>query len=156
MVTPLLISLPFAAMLVAVARADLDRRIVPNRILATGAAWAVAASVLVRPEALAELAIAAAAAFLALLAVALARPGGMGLGDVKLAGVMGLFLGEAVAVALLVAFLAGSVVGIGLVARDGREAGKRALPFAPFLALGGLAGMVAGPELVELYVTRLV
>ncbi len=156
MVPPLLISLPFAAMLVAVARADLDRRIVPNRVLAPAAAWAVAASVLVRPEAVAELVIAGAGAFLTLLAIALARPGGMGMGDVKLAGVMGLYLGTAVAVALLVAFLAGSVLGIGLVVRDGREARKRAIPFAPFLALGGLAGVVAGPELVDLYVARLV
>jgi leader peptidase (prepilin peptidase) / N-methyltransferase len=143
--------LPFAAMLVAVAFIDLEHRVVPNRILGPMAIWALASGVLFRAEELPALLIAGAAAFLFLLVAALAYPGGMGMGDVKLAGVMGLYLGRSVAPALLVAFLAGSLVGLAIVLHSGPAARKRAVPFAPFLALGGLVGLLAGPELVEFY-----
>jgi leader peptidase (prepilin peptidase)/N-methyltransferase len=73
------------------------------------------------------------------------------MGDVKLAGVMGLYLGASVAPALLVAFLAGTLAGLGVIAREGRGARKKGVPFAPFLALGGLVGLLAGPELIDLY-----
>jgi leader peptidase (prepilin peptidase)/N-methyltransferase len=76
------------------------------------------------------------------------------MGDVKLAGVMGLFLGIAVIPALLAAFLAGSAVGVAMVARHGVAARKRGVPFAPFLALGGLVGLLVGPELLALYAER--
>lgn len=148
----LAVQLPFAAVLIAVAGIDLEHRIVPNRIVAPAAAWGVAASAAVRTGELPELLMAGAAAFLALLLAALAYPAGMGMGDVKLAGVMGLYLGASVAPALLTAFAAGSVVGIALIARHGSAARKRAVPFAPFLALGGVVGLLAGPELVDLYV----
>jgi leader peptidase (prepilin peptidase)/N-methyltransferase len=151
----LLLELPFVAMLVAVAAIDLDLRIVPNRILAPAAAFALPAALILRPGDLPELLVAGAAAFALLLAAALVRPGGMGMGDVKLAGVMGLFLGVAVAPALFVAFLAGSVAGLVVISRVGVSGRKVAVPFAPFLAAGGLVGLLAGPELVNLYVERL-
>jgi leader peptidase (prepilin peptidase)/N-methyltransferase len=88
------------------------------------------------------------------LIAALAYPAGMGMGDVKLAGVMGLYLGLSVVPALFVGFLAGTVVGIGVMARDGAGARKKGVPFAPFLALGGLVGLLVGPELVDLYADR--
>ncbi len=141
-------------MLIAVAGIDLDHRIVPNKILLPAAIWAVAASAVLRPGELPELAIAGAAAFSFLLVAALLRPGGMGMGDVKLAGTMGLYLGAAVAPALLVAFAVGAGVGIAIMARHGAEARKRGVPFAPFLALGGLVGLLAGPELIDLYTTQ--
>src|SRR5215208_5837691 len=97
----LLLELPFAAMLIAVASIDLEHRIVPNRILLPMAVWGVGATAVVRPDALLESLIAAGAAFASLLVTALAYPGGMGMGDVKLAGVMGLYLGVSVAPALL-------------------------------------------------------
>ena len=147
----LVLDLPFAAMLIAVAAIDLEHRIVPNRILAPLAVYAVPAVAFVDLGALPEHLIAAAAAFAVLLAAALAYPAGMGMGDVKLVGVMGLFLGSAVAPAMLIGFAAGSVVGVALLVRHGAEARKRAVPFAPFLALGGLIGVLAGPELVDLY-----
>ncbi len=150
----LLLELPFAAVLIAVAAIDLDLRIVPNRILAPAAAFAPLAALVLRPADLPELLVAGLAAFALLLAAALARRGGMGMGDVKLAGVMGLYLGSAVAPALLVAFVAGSVVGLGVIARVGAAGRKMGVPFAPFLALGGLVGMLAGPELVGLYLER--
>jgi leader peptidase (prepilin peptidase)/N-methyltransferase len=150
----LLVDLPFAAMLIAVADIDLEHKIVPNRILAPMVVWAVAASALIRPDMLPELLIAGAAAFMLLLLAALAYPGGMGMGDVKLAGVMGLCLGVAVAPALLIAFFAGSIVGVAIMLRHGAAARKRAVPFGPFLALGGLVALVAGQELVHLYAHR--
>jgi leader peptidase (prepilin peptidase)/N-methyltransferase len=70
---------------------------------------------------------------------------------VKLAGVMGLYLGASVAPALLTAFLLGSVVGVALMVRHGAGARKKGVPFAPFMALGGLVGLLAGPELIDLY-----
>jgi leader peptidase (prepilin peptidase)/N-methyltransferase len=150
----LFLELPFAAMLVAVAAIDLEHRIIPNRIVVPAAIFGLVAAALLERSQLPELLIAGAVAFTALLAAALAYPGGMGMGDVKLAGIMGLYLGAAVAPALLAAFAAGAGVGGAILARDGASARKRALPFAPFLALGGLVGLLAGPELVHLYQSR--
>jgi leader peptidase (prepilin peptidase)/N-methyltransferase len=148
----LVVLLPFAAMLIAVADIDLEHRIVPNKILLPMAVWGVAASAFVRPDALPELLIAGAAAFAFLLAAALIHPGGMGMGDVKLAGVMGLYLGASIAPALLAAFLSGSLVGVGMLVWHGAEGRKRGVPFAPFLALGGILALLVGPQLVHLYV----
>jgi leader peptidase (prepilin peptidase)/N-methyltransferase len=75
----------------------------------------------------------------------------MGLGDVKLAAVMGLFLGRDVAVAIVVALLVGSAVGLALIARRGAAARKQAIPFGPFLALGSVVGLLAGGSLTDLY-----
>jgi leader peptidase (prepilin peptidase) / N-methyltransferase len=144
--------IPFTAMLVAVAGIDLDHRIVPNKILLPAAIWGVVTAVAFRPDMLVELLVAGAGAFTFLLLAALAYPAGMGMGDVKLAGVMGLYLGAAVIPALFVAFVAGSLVGMVTIAREGAGARKKGVPFAPFLALGGLVGVIAGPELVDLYV----
>jgi leader peptidase (prepilin peptidase)/N-methyltransferase len=147
----LLVDLPFAAMLIAVADIDLEHRIVPNKILAPMAVWAVVASAAFRPEKLPELLIAGAAAFLFLLAAALVKPGGMGMGDVKLAGVMGLCLGLPVAPGLLIGFFTGSLAGVLIMLRHGFGARKQTVPFGPFLALGGLVALIVGPELIDLY-----
>ena len=150
----LLLELPFVAVLIAIAGIDLEHRIVPNRIVAPAAVWALAAAALVASDELPELALAGVAAFLFLLIAALAYPAGMGMGDVKLAGTMGLYLGVAVAPALLAAFAVGALVGVGIMAREGAGGRKKGVPFAPFLALGGLVGVLAGPELVDLYSDR--
>jgi leader peptidase (prepilin peptidase)/N-methyltransferase len=146
--------LPFAAMLIAVAGIDLDHRIIPNKILLPAAIWGLAATIAFRPHNIDDSLIAGGIAFSALLLAALAYPAGMGMGDVKLAGVMGIYLGSGVAPAMLAAFLAGSVVGVAIIAREGRDARKKAVPFGPFLTLGGLVGVFAGPELVDAYVDR--
>ncbi len=75
------------------------------------------------------------------------------MGDVKLAAVMGIFLGRAVAPALLIAIFAGAVVGLALIAVHGGEARKRALPFGPFLALGGTAALLVGDQILDAYMS---
>jgi leader peptidase (prepilin peptidase)/N-methyltransferase len=148
----LLLELPFAAMLIAVAGIDLEHRIVPNKILLPMAVWGIGAGAAVRPDMLPELLIGGAAAFTFLFVAALVHPKGMGMGDVKLAGVMGLYLGASVAPALLIGFLTGSVVGVAILAKHGAAGRKRGVPFAPFLALGGIVALLVGPELIDLYV----
>lgn len=150
-----LLGLVLVAVLVAVTLIDLEHRIIPNRILLPAAVAALAILALTRRGDLLEHGIAALAAGGFLLAAALAYPSGMGMGDVKLAGVIGLFLGVAVAPAMLIAFLAGTLVGIGIMARKGaREGRKTAVPFGPFLALGGLSAFFVGQPLVDWYVSR--
>jgi leader peptidase (prepilin peptidase)/N-methyltransferase len=146
--------LPFAAMLIAVAGIDLDHRIIPNKILLPAAIWGLAATIAFRPDNVDDSLIAGGIAFTALLLAAVAYPAGMGMGDVKLVGVMGIYLGSGVAPAMLAGFLAGSLVGVAIIAREGRDARKKGVPFGPFLALGGLIGVFAGPELVDAYVDR--
>jgi len=147
----LLLGLVFVTTLLAVTLTDLERRIIPNKILLVAAILAVAIVAPTDPGSLPERAIAAAGAGGLLLAAALAYPRGMGLGDVKLAALMGLYLGRDVAPAILVALLAGSLVGLAMMARHGAAARKRAIPFGPFLALGGMVGLFAGDELIDWY-----
>ena len=78
----------------------------------------------------------------------------MGMGDVKLAAVIGLYLGSAVVPAMLVAIAAGAFVGIGLMLREGAEARKRAIPFGPFLALGAVVGLLYGHQILHWYLTQ--
>lgn len=143
--------LVFVTVLAAITLTDLERRIIPNKILLAGVAAGLAIAAATDPASLPERAIAAAAAGGLLLAAALAYPRGMGLGDVKLAATMGLFLGREVGPALLVALLAGSLVGLAMIARHGAAARKQAIPFGPFLAFGGVVGLFAGEELIDWY-----
>ncbi len=147
----LVLGLVFVATLAAITLTDLERRVIPNKVLIVSAIAGVALAAALDPSSLPERAIAAAAAGGFFFAVALAYPRGMGLGDVKLAAVMGLFLGRGVAPAILVALLAGSLGGLALIARHGAAARKRAIPFGPFLALGGVVGLLAGSQLVDWY-----
>ena len=147
----LLLELPFVAALIALAAIDLDHRLLPNKIVYPLAAYGVVATLLVDRADLAENLVAGAGAFTFLFLAVLAYPRGMGMGDVKLAGAMGLYLGLSVIPALLIAFLAGSVVGLTMIAREGAVARKKAVPFGVFLALGGIVALLAGPELIELY-----
>jgi leader peptidase (prepilin peptidase) / N-methyltransferase len=147
----LVLELPFVAALIALAGIDYDHKLLPNRIVYPLAGYGLIATVLVERDDLVEHVVAGAGAFAFLLAAVIAYPRGMGMGDVKLAGAMGLFLGLSVIPALLVAFLAGSVVGLAILAREGAAGRKKAIPFGVFLALGGVVGVLAGPELIDLY-----
>jgi leader peptidase (prepilin peptidase)/N-methyltransferase len=135
-----------------VAFIDLDHRIIPNAIVLPGAVAAVAIVAATEPNELSEHLIAGAAAAGFLLVAVLAYPRGMGMGDVKLAGVLGLYLGRSVGPAMLVALLSGTIVGVVIIARKGAAEGRKtAVPFGPFLALGGLVGLFFGPDIVDWY-----
>ncbi|HEY8765100.1 MAG TPA: prepilin peptidase [Solirubrobacteraceae bacterium] len=146
------LGLVLVAVLVPVALIDFDRRIIPNKITLPAAIAAVAIGLALAPGKVPEQLIAGAAAGGFLLVFALAYPQGMGMGDVKLAAVLGLFLGRSVAVAVLVGVLTGALLGAALMARLGVARGRKtAIPFGPFLALGGIVALFAGPALVHLY-----
>ena len=145
-------ALALAVTLVAAAATDLEQRVIPNRLMAAGAGLALVLWTLADPGRLPENLIAGAAAGGFLLLAALVYPAGMGMGDVKLAAVMGLFLGRAVGPALFIGFAAGAIVGMAIVAARGPAARKQGVPFAPFLALGGIAGLLFGSGLIDWYV----
>ena len=145
--------LAFVILLVPVTLIDLDHRIIPNKLMIVGAVVAVALVLATASEEVTEYAIAGAAAFGFFFLAALAYPAGMGMGDVKLAGVMGLFLGREVAPALFVGLIAGTVVGVAIIARRGAAEGRKtAVPFGPFLALGSVVAVFVGDEMVDWYV----
>ena len=142
-------------LVVPAALIDLEHRIIPNRLTAAGAILALALGTALDPTGEPERLLAAAGAGGFLLLAAIAYPGGMGIGDVKLAGVMGLFLGRSVAAALVVALLSGALVGMVIIAHKGARAGRKtAVPFGPFLALGALVAVFAGEQLVSVYVNH--
>jgi leader peptidase (prepilin peptidase)/N-methyltransferase len=118
---------------------DIKQRRIPNRITGPGALVALVLGTALDPGGEAARVIAALTAGGFLLIAALASPSGMGMGDVKLTAMMGLFLGKAVIVALLAALIASAVAGVLIATRKGvRAARKTALPFGPFLAGGGI------------------
>jgi leader peptidase (prepilin peptidase)/N-methyltransferase len=125
----------------AVSVSDLRTRLVPDEPLVLGLALALVLSSLSAPGQLPERLAAGAGAAGFLLAAALIRPDGMGLGDVKLAGVLGVYLGAAVIEAMIAAFAVGSVVGLALIVRHGWGARSRTIAFAPCLALGALVAV---------------
>jgi leader peptidase (prepilin peptidase) / N-methyltransferase len=148
----LALGLALCAVLVTVTLTDLERRVIPNGVLLVGALVGAGIAAATDPGSLPERALAAAGAGGFLFCVALAYPRGMGMGDVKLVAVMGLYLGRAVAPALLIGFAAGALVGLAMIARQGATARKRAIPFGPFLALGGIVGLWYGDVIVDWYV----
>lgn len=147
-----LLGILLVGLLVPIALIDLERRIIPNRLTGPGAIAAVAIGLATDPAAVPDQLAAGAAAGGLLLLAALARPDGMGMGDVKLASLIGLCLGAAVAVALLVAFVAAALFGVAVIARRGAAAGRRTtFPFGPFLAVGAITALLAGQPLLDWY-----
>lgn len=141
----------FACILFTITITDLEHRIIPNKVLIAG--LIIGAGIAIPTDdgsMLVERAIAGAAAFGILFIVAIVSRG-MGMGDVKLAGVMGLYLGKAIAPSLLIGFLIGAIYGLFLIARQGKAARKQKVPFGPFLALGGLIGIFVGEDIVDWY-----
>jgi leader peptidase (prepilin peptidase)/N-methyltransferase len=147
----LALGLVFCALLAVITLTDLERRVIPNAIVAAGAVIGIGIAAATDAGSLDERAIAAAAGGGLLFLVALAYPRGMGMGDVKLVAMMGIYLGRALAPAVLIGFAVGALVGATMIARYGSAARKRAIPFGPFLALGGVIGLWAGDEIVDWY-----
>ena len=139
----------FCAALVAVSATDLEHRIVPNRVVVPAAVIVLLAQTALHPSL--EWTIAGLGASGFLFAAALAYPGGMGMGDVKLALLLGVMLGWTVPLALMLGMIAGLVPSVVLVARHGAKARKMGIPLAPFLALGGVIALFAGDALLDLY-----
>ena len=146
----LVLELPFVACLIALAGIDFDHKLLPTRSSTRWPrldwwprCWSTGRPGREPDRGRRRLPL----LFLAVLAY----PRGMGMGDVKLAGAMGLYLGLSIIPAMLIAFLSGSIVGLAIMAREGAQARKKAVPFGVFLALGGIVAVLAGPELIELY-----
>jgi leader peptidase (prepilin peptidase) / N-methyltransferase len=139
----------FCLALVAVSATDVEHGIIPNRIVLPAAAVVLAAQTALHPSP--QWAIGAFAASGFLFAGALAAPRGMGMGDVKLALLLGAMLGKTVAVAMLVGLLSAMVPALVLFATMGMGARKVKLPFGPFLALGGVVALFAGDPLLHAY-----
>jgi leader peptidase (prepilin peptidase)/N-methyltransferase len=143
----------FCAVLVAVSAIDLEHRIIPNRIVLPATVVVLAANT--ARDLSPEWALAALAASGFLFAAALAYPAGMGMGDVKLALLMGAALGRTVPVALMVGMLAAMVPSIVLLIRHGAKARKMGIPFGPFLAIGSVVALFWGHEIVHAYLSTL-
>ncbi len=147
----LTLGLVLCLVLVIITLTDLDRRIIPNKVVLAGSVAAVAIVAIGDPDSLVENAAAAAIAGGLMFVVALAYPRGMGMGDAKLVGMIGLFIGRAVAPATLIGFVLGAIVGVAMIARRGSDARKQAIPFGPFLAIGGVIGLWFGDDIVQWY-----
>jgi leader peptidase (prepilin peptidase)/N-methyltransferase len=141
----------FCATLVVISATDLSHRIVPNVVVLPAAAFVLVAMTALHPGP--EWLLGAFGASLFLFLAALAYPKGMGMGDVKLALLLGAMLGRTVPVALMVGMVAALVPSFVLLARHGSAARKMGIPFAPFLALGGVVALFFGDALLDAYLT---
>ena len=134
-----------SALLGVVTVSDLRTRLVPDGALLASLLVAISVCVVTDPDGVPVRLLAGVCAGGFLLAAALIRPDGMGLGDVKLAAVLGFYLGGGVIEAMVISFAAGSVAGLVLIARNGWRARSRTIPFAPFLALGAVVTIAPHP-----------
>jgi leader peptidase (prepilin peptidase)/N-methyltransferase len=143
----------FCAVLVAISATDVERMIIPNRIVLPAAAGVLAANTMLHPSV--EWAVAGFGAALFLFVAAVAYPGGMGMGDVKLALLLGFALGATVPVALMVGMVSALGLSVVLFARHGSAARRMRIPFGPFLAFGGVVALFAGNALLHAYLRLL-
>jgi leader peptidase (prepilin peptidase)/N-methyltransferase len=143
----------FCAVLVTISAIDLEHRIIPNRIVIPAAAIVLVANTALHPSP--QWALGGLAAFAFLFVAALVYPAGMGMGDVKLALLIGVALGKTVGVALFAGMLAGIVPSLVLFARHGMKARKMGIPFGPFLAIGAIVGLFWGDAVLDAYLSTL-
>jgi leader peptidase (prepilin peptidase) / N-methyltransferase len=142
--------------LVPVALIDLDHHLIPNLVTGPAALLALVLGSALDPSGEPARLIACAAAGGFFLLAAVISPRGMGMGDVKLAALLGLLLGAEVAPALLIALVAGVLVGVVVLAREAPGARRRTgVPFGPFLAVGGLTAVYAGHAILNAYLNHL-
>jgi leader peptidase (prepilin peptidase) / N-methyltransferase len=133
-------------LLVRIAAVDFATRRIPNQLVAALAAIALVSRAIAERPSLVERVVAGIAVFaVALLLANLAR-GGLGMGDVKLAGALGFLLGKAVFVALLFGTVAGAAIAVVILIRQGAAGRRTTLAYGPYLALGGVLAILAfGP-----------
>jgi leader peptidase (prepilin peptidase)/N-methyltransferase len=152
-----IIGIVLVLLLVPVTLIDLDHHLIPNKITYPGAVLGIALVAVLETDSLVEHLVAAAGAGGFLLVAAIVQPRGMGMGDVKLAFVLGVYLGRAVVPAIFVALIAGALVGALIIARMGVAKGRKAgIPFGPWLSLGGVVGLLVGDEIVDWYLDTFV
>ena len=148
----LLPALVLVGLLLPVAAIDLAHRVIPNALVLPGTVAGLAVWALVDVDRVPEHAAAAAGAFAFFLLLAVISPGGMGLGDVKLALMLGAFLGWPVAVAIVAALGLSLVPSLAILVRHGAAGRKVGIPFGPFLAAGGVVALLWGQELLDAWV----
>ena len=141
----------FCAVLVALSAIDAERRILPDKIVLPSFVAVLAAQIALYPDRALEWTLAAFLASLFLFAAVVAYPAGMGMGDVKLALLLGAALGKSVSVGLMLGMLSALVVSLVLFARHGLAARKMAIPFGPFLALGSIVAYFFGGGILGAY-----
>ncbi len=146
----LLSALVLISVLISLAGTDLEHRLLPNAIVGPAALVGFALSVLASPERWWLYLISAGAVAGGLLLLATLYPGGMGMGDVKMGGMLGAFLGPYAALAVFLGALCGALTG-GLLMATGKMGRRSALPFGVFMAMGGLASLFFGPEIWRFY-----
>jgi leader peptidase (prepilin peptidase)/N-methyltransferase len=146
----LLSALVLIITLIALAGIDLEHRLLPNVIVGPATLVGFALSVLESPERWWVYLLSAIAVVGGLLALALARPSGMGMGDVKMGGMLGAFLGPYAGLAVFLGALCGATTG-GLLMAAGKMRRRHGLPFGVFMAIGGIVTLFAGQDLWELY-----
>jgi leader peptidase (prepilin peptidase) / N-methyltransferase len=152
-VSEIVLGLVLVAVLVPITVIDIDQRIIPNRITAPAALAAIVIGLVTNPAGVPEQLAAGFGAGAFMLLLALIYPKGMGLGDVKLAAVLGLYLGRSVVVALFVGALAAAIAGFVVISRHGVKKGRKTgVPFGPFLAFGAVVALMVGPTVMHWYV----
>jgi leader peptidase (prepilin peptidase) / N-methyltransferase len=142
-------ALILTALVLVAAVIDLNHRIIPNRINYPGAILVFTTASLAEPHRMAEFAIGGILCFLFLGLAWVISPAGMGLGDVKMALMIGLGTGRYAFVALFAGFCASTALSAFLIMRGGRKALKSSFPFGPFLAVGTVVALMWGPEVMS-------
>jgi len=148
---PLLPALALVVLLLGISAVDLRYRIIPNRLTGPGVLIGLALGIAVAPDRWLELLIATVVATLLLLVCAIISPAGMGMGDVKLVGMLGAFLGAAVSVAMMLGLFLAALPSILLLVRHGRGARGMTFGLGPFLALGAILALVWGDGVIDWY-----
>lgn len=146
-------ALLLTALIVPASVIDLNHRIIPNAINLPGAFLVFTAASFAQPDRLAEFAVAGAACFLFLGLAWMVSPAGMGLGDVKMALMIGLATGKYAFIALFAAFCASTVLSAALLVRHGAKGRKASFPFGPFLAFGAVVALLWGPDLTPIFIS---
>jgi leader peptidase (prepilin peptidase)/N-methyltransferase len=143
--------LRFGATLVTVSATDVLSRVIPNKIVLPAAGIVLVGMTVVDPSP--QWALGAFGASFFLFVAALAYPGGMGMGDVKLALLIGAGLGKVTPVGIMIGMFAALVPSAVLLAKHGRAARKMKIPFGPFLAIGAVVALFAGEQILDWYLS---
>jgi leader peptidase (prepilin peptidase)/N-methyltransferase len=134
----------FATVLVLLTATDLERRLIPNAVVLPALVSVLLAQIALFPDRTLEWLLASLGAALFFFLPLLVYPAGMGMGDVKLAALLGAVLGKSVVAAIFAGLLAGGAFSVLVLIREGMGARKKAIAFGPFLAFGGLLVLLLG------------